>query len=232
MIVHFFWEVIKNISETVDSNAAIKEIAERLIAPPHFHFTHEDYDHPDSAHNFRSQFILKLIASAHLSKTTSAIDVPSLSIAKLQKGYGMECVIALAAAAVQFHCIPQFYALTVLLSKLERAINLVREGFIDVQNAVDEMAGKKGKMTLPKSVNKATGNMSKGKFMFSMSNWGSETRSYVVAVAKKGQDNTADIIASARVHLGRGPLDSASGSSGSGADTVDPRSCLCLYGTN
>ncbi|KAG9312033.1 hypothetical protein JVU11DRAFT_7311 [Chiua virens] len=83
MIVHFFWEVIKNISEMVNSNATIKEIAECLIAPPHFRFMHEDYDHPDSACNFHSQFILKLIASAHLSKTTSAIDIPSLSTAKL-----------------------------------------------------------------------------------------------------------------------------------------------------
>ncbi|KAG9312034.1 hypothetical protein JVU11DRAFT_7312 [Chiua virens] len=89
------------------------------------------------------------------------------------------------------------------------------------------MARKKGKMTLLKSVNKATRNMSKGKFMFSMSNWGSETRSYAVAVTKKGQDNTANIIASVHAHLGHGPLDSASGSSRSGADTVDLCSCLC-----
>ncbi|KAH0831316.1 hypothetical protein J3R83DRAFT_13962 [Lanmaoa asiatica] len=47
-------------------------------------------------------FILKLIATTHLSKTVGAINIQSLETVKLQKGYGMECVIALAAAAVIF----------------------------------------------------------------------------------------------------------------------------------
>lgn len=110
-----------------------------------------------------------------------------------------------------------------MLSKLERTFTLVRDGVIDVQDAVNEMAEKKGKITLPKTLNKATGNMSKGTSMFSMGNWGNETKSYAVSVTKKGAENTADIITSAYALLDRGPTPS------SDADTIDPRACLWYY---
>lgn len=100
MAVHFFWEVAKTHAELTDPNEVVREVAGDLISPPHFTFTHEDCDELDPTRNFRSDFILKLIATAHLSKTTSAIDVQSLETAKLRKGYGLECVVALAAAAV------------------------------------------------------------------------------------------------------------------------------------
>ena len=106
--------------------------------------------------------------------------------------------------------------------KVERAFTLVRDGVIDVRNAVKEMAEKKGKLTLPKTLNKATGNMSKGTSMFSIGNWGSETESYTTAVIKKGPENTADIIASAYALLNRAPANSSSFD----ADSVDPRALL------
>lgn len=111
MAIHFFWEIVKgnasadSESESEDSNATVREVAGQLIAPPHFPFTHEDCDDLDPTRNFRSDFILKLIATAHLSKTISAIDIKSLGTARLQQGHGMECVIALAAAAVIISCI-------------------------------------------------------------------------------------------------------------------------------
>lgn len=113
------------------------------------------------------------------------------------------------------------------MSKLERSFTLVRDGVINVHDAVKEMAEKKGKITLPRSLNKATGNMSKGTAMFSMGNWGSETQSYAVAVTKKGSDNTADIITSAYALLDRGP-GSTNPTPGSQADasSVDPRTLL------
>jgi len=104
MAIHFFWELAKVHAESTDPNAVVREVAGDLISPPHFPFTHEDCDELDPARNFRSEFILKLIATAHLSKTTSAVDVQSLEMAKLRKGYGLECVVALAAAAVKFSC--------------------------------------------------------------------------------------------------------------------------------
>ena len=100
MAIHFFWEVVKIHAESTDPNKVIQEVARDLISPPHFPFTHEDCDELDPTHNFRSDFILKLIVTAHLSKTTSAIDVQSLQTAKLRKGYGLECVVALTAATV------------------------------------------------------------------------------------------------------------------------------------
>ncbi|KAF8550640.1 hypothetical protein OG21DRAFT_1524998 [Imleria badia] len=207
MVIHFFWEIIKDNVKSEDSKAMAREIARQLISPPHFPFTHEDCDDLDPACNFHSDFILKLIATAHLGKIASAVDIQSLEMAKLQKGYGMECIVALAAAA------------------LERAFTLVRDGVIDIQNAVKEMANNKGKVKLPKTLNKATRNMSKGTSMFSMSNWGSETQSYAISVTKKGPENTADIIFSAYASLDRGPTNS----SPSDADTVDPRALLWYY---
>ena len=112
-----------------------------------------------------------------------------------------------------------------MLSKLERAFTLVHDGTIDVQDAVKEMAEKKGKITLPKTLNKATGNMSKGTSMFSVGNWGSKTQLYAISVTKKGPENTADIITSAYALLNRGPTNS----SPSDANTVDPRALLWYF---
>ncbi|KAG6371340.1 hypothetical protein JVT61DRAFT_9535 [Boletus reticuloceps] len=115
-------------------------------------------------------------------------------MAKLQKGYGKECVVTLAAAT------------------LKHAFTLVGDGVIDIQNAVKEMVEKKGKITLPRTLNKATGIMSKG----------IETQSYAISVTKKGPKNTADIIASAYALLDHGPTNSGL----SNIDTVDPRALL------
>lgn len=96
---------MKDDSESEDFNATVQEIVGELILPPSFPFTHKDCDKLDPARNFHSDFILKLITTAHLSKTTSAIDVQSLETTRLQKGFGMECIVALAAAVVKFYCV-------------------------------------------------------------------------------------------------------------------------------
>ena len=101
MIIHFFWEIVKDAKESEDSNTMIRQIAAHFVSPPHFPFTHEDCDNLDPTRNFRSDFILKLIATAHLSKTFGAIDIQSLGIANLKKGYGTESIDGLAAAAVK-----------------------------------------------------------------------------------------------------------------------------------
>ena len=87
------------------------------------------------------------------------------------------------------------------------------------------MTEKKGKIMLPKTLNKVTGNMSKGTSMFSMSNWGSETKSYAISVTKKGAKNTADIIISAYALLDHGSSNSGS----SDTDTVDLHACLWYF---
>ncbi|KAH0832918.1 hypothetical protein J3R83DRAFT_11883 [Lanmaoa asiatica] len=217
IITHFFWEIVKGNPDSEDSNAAIRDIAKHFISPPQFPFTHEDCDKLDPAQNFCSEFILKLISTVHLSKMISAVDIESLGTAKLKKGYGMECTVALAAAVVKLSCDTWSDVLTFLLLKLEHAFTLVRDGVIDVQDAMKEMAEKKGKITLPKTLNKTMGNMSKGISMFSVANWGSETQSYAISVTKKSFKNTADIISCAYALLDRGSTSSGP----SDADTVD-----------
>ena len=174
--------------------------------------------------NFHSNFIIKLIANAHLSKTLCAVDVPSLGTAVLQKGYGMESTIALALAVVKFSCTVSPDVLIFLL-KLEHAFTLVCDNVINIQDTVKEMAGKMGKITLPKMLNKVTGHMSKGMSMFSVNNWGSETQLYTTALIKKGPENTADIIESVYALLNRAPAHSTTGSSDD-TDVLDPHALL------
>ncbi|KAG8215175.1 hypothetical protein J3R82DRAFT_8690 [Butyriboletus roseoflavus] len=80
------------------------------------------------------------------------------------------------------------------------------------------MAKKKEKITLPKILNKAAGNISKGTFMFSMANWGSKTQSYAISVTRKGSENTTNIITFVYALLNHG----LTSSSPSDTDTVDP----------
>ncbi|KAI9572441.1 hypothetical protein HD554DRAFT_2036028 [Boletus coccyginus] len=68
------------------------------------------------------------------------------------KGYDMESIIALASAV------------------LKHAFTLICDGVIDIWGVVKEMAEKKEKITLPKMLNKVTGNMSKNNSMFSINN--------------------------------------------------------------
>ena len=79
----------------------IRQIAAHFVSPPHFLFIHEDCDNLDPTRNFHSDFILKLIVTTHLSKTFGAIDIQSLGIPNLKKGYGTESIVGLAAAAVK-----------------------------------------------------------------------------------------------------------------------------------
>ncbi|KAG9309104.1 hypothetical protein JVU11DRAFT_10991 [Chiua virens] len=214
MVIHYFWEMIKSNAESELANTfrdilpsmLVREIATHLISLPHFPFTHEDCDNPNPTCNFRSDFIITLIANAHLSKTLCAVDVTSLGTAMLQKGYGMESVIALASTA------------------LECAFTLVRDGLINIQDAVKEMAEKKGEITLPKTLNKVTRNMSKGTSLFSHNNWGSETQSYTTTLVKKGPENTADIIESVYALLSHAPAHSTTGSHD--ANIPDPHTLL------
>ncbi|KIJ57930.1 hypothetical protein HYDPIDRAFT_46803, partial [Hydnomerulius pinastri MD-312] len=99
-------------------------------------------------------------------------DADIVEVAKaLQDGYkflqedpddDMEGVIALCAAAV------------------ERAVEFIADRLIDVDEVLASMADNGGKMRikLPKVLNKATGKETSGPFMFSVSNWGTQTLAY------------------------------------------------------
>lgn len=76
----------------------------------------------------------------------------------------------------------------VFFKQLERAINCICDGVVDIE--VDTLdlrpAQRKRKLRTPKSFNKATGILSTTEHAFSINNWGSVTTSYVVSVKKKG----------------------------------------------
>ncbi|KAG1782826.1 hypothetical protein EV702DRAFT_936718, partial [Suillus placidus] len=83
---------------------------------------------------------------------------------------------------------------------LERAINCLSDGAIDVDSDALDMrpAQRKCKLRTPKTFNKATGNHSTTEYAFSINNWGSTTAFYVVSVKKKGDAFLRDTTSMAR----------------------------------
>ncbi|KAG9309275.1 hypothetical protein JVU11DRAFT_10759 [Chiua virens] len=205
MVTHYFWDMVKENHDIKGSNAMVQDKAMRMIAPPLFKFIQENQAVSNLQRNFRAPFIVDVVAIAHLSKTSGAVGILSLRTEKLQQGYDMEGVVALATAA------------------LERAFMLYRDSKVFVREAVKELAGKK-KVTLHKTLNKATGTLSKQDLLFSHVNWGKLTDGYTNALIKKGPENTAEIIQTALDTLGpRAPETSKNCNNG---DVIDPRSLL------
>ncbi|KAG9317050.1 hypothetical protein JVU11DRAFT_1237 [Chiua virens] len=108
------------------------------------------------------------------------------------------------------------------VSKLEHAFTLYHEGKVFVQEAVKDLVGKK-KVTLLKTLNKATRILSKQDQLFSHANWGRPTDNYTSLLIKKGPKNTAEIIQTALDMLGHTP-EISKGSRGS--DAVNLRTLL------
>ncbi|KAI6013171.1 hypothetical protein PISMIDRAFT_10964 [Pisolithus microcarpus 441] len=168
------------------------EVASQLLED--YIFIREDMDEPNHARNFHSHFILQLVANAHLSKVSDALDIPALHTQELLEGYQMDSVIALATAA------------------LKHAFSFVRDDIINVKSIIEhmEMNGGKLEIRLPKTLNKATGRETSGPYMFSVSNWGEETASYKISIASRGDENTIDVIASAQTLLKKSTAPQAS----------------------
>ncbi|KAG1724330.1 uncharacterized protein EDB91DRAFT_1087513 [Suillus paluster] len=78
--------------------------------------------------------------------------------------------------------------LGICAASLERAINCICDGVVDIEvDALDlRPAQRKRKLRTPKTFNKSTGILSTTEHAFSVNNWGSVTTSYVVSVKKKG----------------------------------------------
>ncbi|KAI6037329.1 hypothetical protein PISMIDRAFT_47588, partial [Pisolithus microcarpus 441] len=152
------------------------EVASQLLED--YIFICEDMDEPNHARNFCSHFILQLVANAHLSKVSDALDIPALHTQELLEGYHMDSVIALATAA------------------LEHTFSFVRDDIINVKSIIEHMEtnGRKLEIRLPKTLNKATGRETSGPYMFSVSNWGEETASYKISIVSRGDENTIDVI--------------------------------------
>ncbi|KAH7905577.1 hypothetical protein BJ138DRAFT_1105871 [Hygrophoropsis aurantiaca] len=157
LIVNFLADIYEN---------EVQSFATDLLAD--FAFLHEDMDsiHPDQA--FRSDFMLQLLGTAHLSVIAGYGDVPALKTKQLAIS-GMTGALALCATA------------------LERALKLIAEGSLSVREVLTALeAGKQ--VTLPKILNKATGKEVNTPYLFSSENWNADASDYVDSIQCKPND--------------------------------------------
>ncbi|KIK92861.1 hypothetical protein PAXRUDRAFT_791077 [Paxillus rubicundulus Ve08.2h10] len=135
-----------------------------------YKFLQENPDNVSPSRAYRSNFMLELLTSAYLSMVSGAINIPQWETKELLAGKDMESVIALCAVAV------------------EHAVEFISDRLIDVDEVLASMADNGGKMwiKLPKVLNKATGKETSGPFMFSVSNWGTQTLAYRSSLVTKG----------------------------------------------
>ncbi|KAG1866910.1 hypothetical protein F4604DRAFT_1927890 [Suillus subluteus] len=118
------------------------DIAKQLLQ--NYTFMYEDLDNISWDTAYLSAFLLRMIASTHLSAIIDHADVPMLHTDKLALGKGMDGVIVLCVVA------------------LERALKFIKDKVIKVEDVLTSMTTGKSGVKLPKTLNKMTGKMLSG----------------------------------------------------------------------
>ncbi|KAN0101262.1 hypothetical protein V8E55_001246 [Tylopilus felleus] len=120
---------------------------------------------------FCSAFLLELIARTHILITASDfVEIPGWDLRAVAAGKHGAGVIAIAAAA------------------LERAINLIAQRIIIVENVLAEWGANtdsRNKIKLPKTTNPLTGRESSGPYQFSAANWAVDTAAYKESIKNR-----------------------------------------------
>ncbi|KAG6371432.1 hypothetical protein JVT61DRAFT_9445 [Boletus reticuloceps] len=149
---------------------------------------------PTPEGRFKSLFLYELVAMTYLSNISGFVEVKGWNPKQLALGKNGCGVIAIAAMV------------------LERAIEFVRDGVIDVEQVLLEM------MDAPD-----------GKMKFSASNWSVGTANYKVSVERRGPEFICSIFAEAQRHRNVKLANTESNCSLAGKDTndMDLRTLLC-----
>ncbi|KAI6142999.1 hypothetical protein BKA82DRAFT_4017760 [Pisolithus tinctorius] len=158
--------IMINFFSHFDNDADIPLAAHDLCKD--YKFLHKNPDEPTEEGLFCSHFMLELIASAHFGFISGHVEIPLLNTHALAAGRDMECIIGLAAAA------------------LEHAISFIKDSTIDVKEILAESSDRKMKIKLPKVLNKATRWETSSMFSFSPLHWGDDTMADKEAVLKHG----------------------------------------------
>ncbi|KIJ62071.1 hypothetical protein HYDPIDRAFT_30622 [Hydnomerulius pinastri MD-312] len=192
----------------------IPEAATHLLGT--YGFLQEDPDQPSPDRLFRSDFLIELLASTHLSNIAGFVEVPGWKTRELASGKDAEGIIAIASAA------------------LERAVQFIADGTISVEEVLAEMAESpdgKMKIKLPRVLNKATGRESTSVYQFSGVNWGGNTVGYKEAIAKRGRAFVLSTFAAAQHTKSAKTLgsDALHGISDAASESVNPRALLCRF---
>ncbi|OJA17973.1 hypothetical protein AZE42_08950 [Rhizopogon vesiculosus] len=180
------------------------ELADSLLTG--FAFVYENPDSPEPLTAYRSPFILRLLATAHLNAINGFVQVSALGTQELAVT-GMMRVIALSAAAV------------------ERALGLIKDKHIKVQDLLSSASKGKLAIKLPKVLSKATGKETNAPFLFSSANWSSKTRGFIGSIDKKPAGYVEMTVKIARATLTMNtetPL-------GSLVEELDERALICEY---
>ncbi|KAF8441011.1 hypothetical protein L210DRAFT_873627, partial [Boletus edulis BED1] len=116
------------------------------------------------------------------------------------------------------------YRSALLLELLERAVNLIAEGNIVVEDVLanwDANADSRNKIKLPKTTNPLTGRDSSGPYQFSAANWASDTAAYKQSIQKRGAAFIHDTFKAAQA------LKSTPSDGDNNAGASNPRALLC-----
>lgn len=126
-----------------------------------------------------------------------------------------------------------------MVCQLERALKLAQEGRLDVivnepeaqeaQVDVHPTRGIRTNRKQPRTLNQATGKMSTKDSAFSHHNWGGQTGSYQLSIAKRSDKVLGDIVAETLMYLATNRDDEALCASVIAPDVLDPRAQMCKY---
>ncbi|KAG1858199.1 hypothetical protein F4604DRAFT_1685061 [Suillus subluteus] len=129
-------------------------------------FLYEDPGSPSPLMAYRSPFILQLLGMAHLNIIKGYVEVPSFDMHELVMS-GMSRVLALSAVAI------------------ERALGLIKNEQLKVQDVLLSTLCSKVAIKLPKVLNKLTGKETNVPFLFSASLWSKPTKAFIKSILSK-----------------------------------------------
>ena len=209
----------------LDDDVEIHPVAEFLKSE--YRFLWEDPNSVNPEGLYHSLFLLKFIATAHLSSIVMCVEVPGWDTQAMAAGKNGEGVIAMASAAVSVN----FFSLLVLTNlQLECAIKFIVDSTIDVEQVLEDMANNtdgKMKVKLPKVLNKVTGRVTSSAFQFSAINWNSDTTAYQESIHKRGQAFVRATFTAAQAFKASGTKSGNSEADVNEPSTPNPRSFLC-----
>ncbi|KIK80414.1 hypothetical protein PAXRUDRAFT_158774 [Paxillus rubicundulus Ve08.2h10] len=133
----------------------IPAVATHLLK--NYGFLQDDPDDPSPDCLFQSVFLIKLLASTHLSDIIGFVEVPGWKTRELVFGKDAAGVIAIASTV------------------LECGVQFITDGTISIEEVLAEMVKSpesKMKIKLPRVLNKATGRESTLPYQFLSTNWG------------------------------------------------------------
>ncbi|KAG1867410.1 hypothetical protein F4604DRAFT_1927720 [Suillus subluteus] len=176
-------------------------------------FLYEDPGSPSPLMAYRSPFILQLLSMAHLNIIKGYVEVPSFDMHELVMS-GMSRVLALSAVAI------------------ERALGLIKNEQLKVQDVLLSTLCSKVAIKLPKVLNKLTGKETNVPFLFSVSLWSKPTKAFIKSILSKPAGYVEATIEMACMTVIDAATDTPSNLLDDEESESDEQAMICEHGLN